>query len=155
MRDNWITLVDASRARIFSLNQKGDEMRELYDLSHPESRLHPGDLRTGGEGVVIAKKGRSMRSMEPPVERSHKESENFAKEIAVFLRNHRMVNDFDNLMLVAEPRMLGNLRDKMDSATAKRVTVTIDKNLTQHSPDEIRELVLSESSAGHGFARSH
>ena len=41
-------------------------------------------------------------------------------------------------MLVASPDFLGTLRKKLTTPTAKLVDRTIDKNLTQLSPPEIR-----------------
>lgn len=151
MQAKWIALVDASRARIFALNNS--ELEELYNLDHPQSRLHAGDLRTGGKGHAVDKNTNkaSLRRTESPVTPEQKEAEVFAKEIAIFLRNHRIAHDFGALMLVAEPKMLGNLRDKLDQATANTVAVTIDKNLTQHRPEEVLAHLLKNAPANSDF----
>lgn len=151
MQSKWIALVDASRARIFALNNS--ELEELYTLNHLQSRLHAGDLRTGGNGHVIDKntKKASLRRTEPAVTPEQKEAEVFAKEIAVFLREHRVAHDFEALMLVAEPKMLGNLREKLDQATANTVAVTIDKNLTRHPSEDVLAHLLKDAPANSDF----
>lgn len=63
----------------------------------------------------------------------------FAKRVGDMLEGARSAGDFDRLVLVAEPRFLGLLRDNLSQETIKRVGLEIDKNLVQQAPQVIRE----------------
>lgn len=139
MSNTWVVVADAARARIF--DRHNGELRECHDLTHPESQLHDGDLRTGGKGEVNKSAGISRRQTEPAETAGQRHAERFAKELADFLRQARVKGDFSKLVLIAEPKILGRMRDNLDGATAKAVVRTIDKNLTRHDTDQIREAV--------------
>ena len=42
----WVLVADNSRARIFSAEKPASDLQEIRDLTHPEARLHEGDLVT-------------------------------------------------------------------------------------------------------------
>lgn len=145
MQKQWVVVADAARARIFAAIGPDSELRELHDLVHPESRRHTGDLRTGGKGEVVESIGRSMRQTDRETTTGEKHADTFAAEVAAFLRQHRVDNDYERLILVAEPGMLGRLRHKLDSATARLVEETVDKNLAQHARSEIQKALGASS----------
>lgn len=141
MQDQWIVVADAARARIFAAIGPDSELRELHDLVHPESRRHTGDLRTGGKGEAIESIGRNTRQTNRETTTGEKHADTFAAEVAEFLRQRRVDNDYQRLVLIAEPGMLGRLRHKLDDATARLVDETVDKNLTQHERSEIQKVL--------------
>jgi protein required for attachment to host cells len=53
----------------------------------------------------------------------------FAKHLCDKLEKARAENRFGNLILVAEPRLLGELRGALDQHTAALVSATLDKDL--------------------------
>lgn len=142
MSSTWIVVADAARARVFNQHKGG--LRECHDLTHPESQLHDGDLRTGGKGEVNKSAGNGRHQSDPAETTGQRHAELFAKELADFLRQARVKGDYTELVLVAEPKVLGRVRDNLDAATAEAVARTIDKNLTRHDSDQIREAVMGE-----------
>lgn len=142
MPSTWIVVADAARARVFARHEGG--LRERHNLTHPESQLHDRDLRTGGKGEVNKSAGTGSHQSDPAETTMEKHAELFAKELADFLKQARVKGDYGELVLVAEPKVLGRVRDNLDSATAKAVTRTIDKNLTRHDADQIRQTVVGE-----------
>ncbi|HET7673896.1 MAG TPA: host attachment protein [Gammaproteobacteria bacterium] len=139
MDTTWIVVADSARARIFDAGKFGRDLNEIEDLYHPESRLHEGDLRQGEEGsqdesVPLARSGTGPKTSE-----HEKHIEGFARDVARHLDDARHRGRFDKLVLVAAPAVLGELRDQIDAATAACVKREIDKNLAQHSPEEIKE----------------
>ena len=114
-------------------------LHEVHTLTHPEGRLHAGDLRTGGQGEAFSGPGASQRHTGNDQATSEKEAEFFAKEVATYLRDARTQGKADEIILIAEPRFLGHLRDKLDKTTMKCVTQTIDKDLSKASEEEIAQ----------------
>ena len=53
----------------------------------------------------------------------------FARELAARLRQARVANTFERLVLVAPPKFLGLLRAQLDDPTSARVVGSLDKDL--------------------------
>lgn len=68
-------------------------------------------------------------------------AEDFAKELADFLRQKRIDQAYAGLVLVAEPRFLGRLRSNLDKPTAGLVQRELDKNWVRHDDDRIQQLL--------------
>lgn len=81
----------------------------------------------------------SLRRSEPHATPQETNAERFAKEVADHLRQGRTREAFSGLTLIAEPRFLGRLRANIDAETAKRVRLTVDKNLVESSVAKIDE----------------
>ncbi|RJS91403.1 host attachment protein [Salinisphaera sp. Q1T1-3] len=136
MATQWIIVADAAAARFFSRTPDGALERIGADY-HEESRLHEGDLRTGGKGEVHDAGGAGQRQSDPQTRTSEKHADIFAKQVAEKLKSASNDNAFDELVLVAAPSFLGHLRDKLDNTVSKRIVDTIDKDWTQHDDEQI------------------
>src|SRR5262245_8827049 len=127
----WILVSDASRARLFQKVSGVEVWRLVEELAHPESRAHTHD-------VVTDRSGRSQRSgsasystaMEPQTPPKYVEMENFAHLLAGRLEQGFGKKAYDRLILIAPPRFLGLLRERLSDQVAKRVTASLDKDLS-------------------------
>lgn len=63
----------------------------------------------------------------------------FAAELADYLNNSQEVGE---MVIVAPPRTLGDLRRQLDHRVAKRVTAEITKDLVKHPIAEIERLIM-------------
>lgn len=136
----WIVVADSAHAGILKRISTG-ELRELEALDHPQSRLHQGDLRTGGEGAVTDRAGHGVRGTDSSVTTGERHTSMFAGEIARYLSEARHQGLFDDLTLVAEPALLGALRKQLDPPTTHRVQRSVDKNWVSKSPEELVDLL--------------
>ncbi|HLQ85279.1 MAG TPA: host attachment protein [Salinisphaeraceae bacterium] len=143
MQHQWIIVADAAHARIFATVPPATRLRELHDLSHPESQRYARQLRTGGKGEVMDSAGSGQHQADPQTSQSEKHAERFAKEICEFLQQKRDAGAFDSLVLVAEPKVLGRLRDNLDQRTAQLVADSIDKNWAKHDASQIEKLLAN------------
>jgi protein required for attachment to host cells len=66
------------------------------------------------------------------------EKNRFSRQLADELEAARTHNRLGQLILVAEPRFLGDLRSRLSSPTSRLVVLEIAKNLTQLTPREIQ-----------------
>lgn len=73
--------------------------------------------------------------------------ERFADDLAEKLYEKAHAGEFERLVLVASPKILGELRDKMHSEVSSKVIGEIDKTLTNHPINEIEKIVKSELEA--------
>jgi protein required for attachment to host cells len=132
----WVVVADNSRARFFAADKPASPLLEIRDLTHPEARLHEGDLVTdkagrdkgpaGGHGVGTAQ--------------AHKTdgADKFASAVCSELDAARASGSFDKLYVVAAPGFLGLLRKHQSSALRQMVAGEVDKNLSTRDPIAIR-----------------
>jgi len=138
MSSIWVVVADASRARFFSAEVPADPLQETQTLTHPASRLHEGDL-------VAERQGRDRNGASGGHEGGHEqeakeeEANRFAIEVCGTLEAARVANRFYKLYVIASPNFLGLLRKHYSAPLKKEVTEEIAKNLTIHTPAEIRK----------------
>ncbi len=135
----YIVVADAARARLFTRDAL--KLVEQDSLVHAASRLHEGDLVTDRGADVHESTSTSARSAGGESTARAHEEQVFAKEVAERLYRARTDNSMEKLILVAPPRFLGQLRDKLDGPTAKLVIHSLTKDLTKASLEEIQEAV--------------
>lgn len=92
---------------------------------HEEKRVTPKDLQ-GPSG--------SRPEEQSP---SQTEEATFAKQLADTLNTMKGVNGFDSMVLVADPQTLGQLRDAMNKTVADSIVLSLSKDLTNHSTNDI------------------
>jgi protein required for attachment to host cells len=110
------------------------------DAARPDRELEsdvPGRRFGGTDGNRHALDGE--RSTE------RHESEQFAKSIARMLDGARTRQEFDRLVLIAAPRMLGLLREALPQPCRSIVTAEVAKELVNHDIDRIREALPREA----------
>lgn len=73
------------------------------------------------------------------------EAEQFAREVARALDNARSRNEFDRLVLIAAPRMLGLLREALPHACRCVIAAQVPKDFVRHDASTIRDVVPREA----------
>ena len=69
----------------------------------------------------------------------------FAKEVARRIETDRARNEFDRLVLVAGPKMLGLLRQSLSSPTQSMLAGEISKDILRQGPEVILKVVPIEA----------
>jgi protein required for attachment to host cells len=134
MKRACIAVVDAARARLFTYQEDaepGRELREIRDLVNPGRRMKQGDMfsesrppltGTGKPGV-----GKEPTSTKDDHRDDHVEMMDmkFAKEIVEELDKILRLEGYGHVILVAPPKMLGELRKA--NGTLKRNGLVLDE----------------------------
>ncbi len=105
----------------------------------PEGRTDEGSLASDRPGRSFDSRGDGRHAMEPGHSAREHEATAFAKRVCERLEEARLAGSVDKLVLVAAPRFLGHMRASLSKGTQGIVALSIDKELTQASPDEIAE----------------
>jgi len=134
-----VVVAESSRARVFEMINPRTPMKELKDMVHPQSRVHEQKLTSDRPGRTFDRYGQGHHSMEQQVGAREQEVQVFAAQLAEFLQAQCGKNAFDDIVIIAAPDFLGQLRKKLDPGTRKRVTREIDKNIVQHDEADIRK----------------
>ncbi|GHE21041.1 host attachment protein [Halomonas urumqiensis] len=135
----YIVVADAARARIFTRDAL--KLEEQDSLVHAANRLHEGDLVTDRGADVHESNSHTARSSGGENAARTHEEQIFAKEVAERLYRARIDNRMEKLILVAPPRFLGQLRDKLDGPTTKLVIHSLSKDLSKAGVGDIQEAV--------------
>ncbi|HVW55329.1 MAG TPA: host attachment family protein [Rhizobiaceae bacterium] len=138
--DIWVLVADGEKALF--LRNEGDreypnlqvvrEMTEENPPTHEQGTDRPGRLSDG-----------------PSIHRSavadtdwHKiAKERFADEIAARLYRMAHRGDFDRIILVAPPVVLGELRKKLHKEVGEKIAAEVPKELTGHTTWDIEKIV--------------
>jgi protein required for attachment to host cells len=75
----------------------------------------------------------------------HHELTLFAKEVARKIETDRARNEFDRLVLVAGPKMLGLLRQSLSNPTQSMLAGSISKDILRQGPEVILKAVPIEA----------
>ena len=134
----WTVVANSARARFFSTDSTNGTLTELEDIIHPSSRLHGRDLETVAQPRVHDSNGPARHAMDPDTSIKEQQSIDFARELAHHLDNERNKGSFKKLYIIASPHFLGLLRGSLNQHVSQMLVQSVDKDLTQHSMDEIR-----------------
>lgn len=135
--NTWILLADGAHARLLRNLGPGKGLEELspgtIDMPHPPNR----ELDSDKPGRVQDSAGPGRHSMEPHIYPHEKLKQDFAKSLADGINSAVNKNRFDRLIVAAPPKILGELRQKLDKNAQSRVYREIDKDLTTVSEKEL------------------
>lgn len=148
MADFWVVVADASGARFFRGTSPNSELEEFHGMEHAASREREGDLVTDKEGRFVDENapgsgpqgtaGKPARSSTEPTAKEH-EADAFASEVADYLDRNSGSGEFKHLSIIASPKFLGRLRDRIADHTEEKVLEDVNKNLTDADEETIRE----------------
>ena len=141
----WIVVADASRAEIYSRQKRYSQLELVQCLVEPAARSKEGELSSDEPGRAYDSSGEGRHAMESSHSVKQHLRETFAHRIASELESARNANDFQRLILVAAPALLGDLRAQLSKATQRLVQAEVDKHMTGQGPAAIATLIDSES----------
>lgn len=133
----WVIVADAAKARVFSRKHTLAGLEELESLVNPLASMPGRDLVTDRPGRTHDRSGANRHAMEPPTDVRKLQAEAFAKELAQKIEQGRSAGQFEELVLVAPPAFLGALRKELSSNSERLVSLELNKELVQATPDEI------------------
>ena len=139
MKQTTIVVADSTRARIFTTDSAHSPLIEIETMAHPEGRLHDRDLTSDLPGKDVGGDGSGGHAYQAKTDPKKHELAEFAKRVANHLDDARNANKLSNLLIVAEPAFLGKLRAHLSTGTKEKIVFELDKNLTHHSPEDVRK----------------
>lgn len=133
----WFLIADGARARIVVNEGPGKGLRAAMDHEFAASHAPSRDWGSDKPGRTGSGAGGARHAVQPKTDFHEFAKERFATEMAGLLDAAATDGAFDRLVLVAPPKVLGNLRGAMRNGAQKKVTGELAKDLT-HVP--VRDL---------------
>ncbi|MFC1748937.1 host attachment protein [Pseudomonadota bacterium] len=152
MSDYCVVVADGARARLFTLEQadigeSGPNLVEISDLANPESNAAGKEIYSedkSGRGVSTG--GGGAHGYDDHRNQHIDETERrFAKIVAAAAAGSVQQNKLGCLIVAAEPRMMGHLRDAMGPAVAGLKVKEVVKDLTKLSAYELHEHLAADN----------
>jgi protein required for attachment to host cells len=139
-RSTWGLAIDGSRARIvrdLETPLHGAPIPEELGLSVQAHRL--GEIMADRPGHGHESVGLRRSAMEYASDPLRDADRAFCDEVLELLATHQRQGDFDRLVVAAEPRMLGHLRDRRSDAIAGATVAESPKDWTKLSATDLRD----------------
>ena len=138
----WIVVADGARARFFRPDEETAKLvpAGVPDLVAPQSRQRPRDLKSDKPGRSYSSSRSGVRhAFEPPHDYHKLEKHRFMATLATTLDTACSRREFDDLVLVAPRRSLGELRGLLSKRVQGRVREEVAKDLTKEPAGRLRQ----------------
>jgi protein required for attachment to host cells len=139
----WVVVGDGQKA-LFLINE-GDEvypnLRRLSVEMHKDPPTH--EQGSDAPGRAYSSVGRGRSAVEE-TDWHEVEKERFAASIAGHINKAAQLAAFKQLVIVAPPKILGDLRREFSKETETKILAEIPKDLTHHTIAEIERLLTAE-----------
>lgn len=145
-QDTWVVVTDSEKA-LFLRNLTDHENPNL-DLFDAEAQENPSDREQGANRPGRMHDGAmGQRSALDDTDWHELQKERFAADLAdkLYAEAHR--GAFERLVLVASPKVLGDLRAALHKEVADKIVAEVPKTLTNHPVAKIEALVKKELEA--------
>lgn len=117
----WVVVADSSQASIYLREQRNSPLRTVTTIQDFPSRPEEQPPADGKDAQPAANGNLPL-----------------ARQVCGTLERGRSRGAFEELILIAPPRVLGMMRDSLTKPTLGRVRREIPKNLVRCQPERIR-----------------
>jgi protein required for attachment to host cells len=132
----WTVVADGSRGFIYASYMNKHSLNLISSIDDEEARKHSKALGSEKPHGIFERNRPESR-----VNLHTKEEEHFAEQLAEIINNGATDNKFQNLILIAPPKFLGNLRLKIAKPTAQLITKEINKDLTHMEAKDLESYI--------------
>ena len=139
MNKTWVLVANQAEARIYSADRVPGNLTLVETLIHQEGAAHARDLTSDSPGRVHDRMGTTRHSMEPDTGVKEEGRRRFVKEMVGRLESAHFHGDFDRLVLLAAPAMLGVIRKTLSSKLIKAVIKEIPKGVIGQDLEKIHK----------------
>lgn len=142
--DHDALIVVADGRKMLSFRNEGDadypnlKVEQCEVIDNPPTR-EQGTSRAGQASSPV---GGRQSSMEP-TDFHQIEEDRFAADTASMLQRRALANEFDKLIVVAPPTMLGELRKHYHKQVKERLVGELAKDLASHPVPEIERILAA------------
>ncbi|TIP13165.1 host attachment family protein [Mesorhizobium sp.] len=139
-RGLWIVVADGEKALF--LENRGDTQYPDLQVVQEMEQANPATREQGSDRPGRYSDGPSIhRSAVEDTDWHRLGKERFADEIAERLYKLAHRGAFKEMVLIAPPQVLGDIRRKLHKEVAEKITVEIPKTLTNHTIVDIENLL--------------
>jgi hypothetical protein len=132
----WIVVASREEVRIFSRVGRAHIKLER-DIGNPLGRLKNQDLESDKAGAANDNRIRGRPAYSTEESAKERALKDFYREVCDQLDHACSTHEFDSLVIIAEPRLLGYLRGMFSKNVERAISETIPKDLSSERDSEI------------------
>lgn len=132
----YLLVADRGGAKIFSSDEKLEDLQPLFDEVHEAGRKTDSEWLTDRPGRLRDSKG-NIHGLGHERSAEESDAKSFAAHISGLLRKDYQDGRFQELMIAAPPRFLGHLRDALDAGCMAVLSRSLHKDLVRASMADI------------------
>jgi protein required for attachment to host cells len=138
MKKMWILVANQAEAQIYSSDRLPKNLKLVDVLANKEGTAHPRDLISDAPGRAFDSIGSGRHAMAPNTGVKEEQRRRFVKEMVERLQTAHFKGEFDELVLLAGPGVLGVIRKTLTPDLAKIVIKAIPKDVIGQSIEKIQ-----------------
>jgi protein required for attachment to host cells len=139
----WVLVANGSSAQVYVFAIKGSRLlKELVPISNLQWHAEPKEIYEVGRnatGMVFQSMGGGVSMSEPHIDVRKEIKQHLATTIAKQINSSKVNKQFDQLILVVPPEMLGELRAHLSSSVRNSIKKEVTKDLRKCSSNELLE----------------
>lgn len=129
MKKEWILVASREEARLFSRQGIG-ALHLIRDLGNPSGLLKAQDLESDKPGRSADNRMRARHAYSTEESIRDRNLRDFYREVIDRIEGAMFAHEYDSLTLIAEPRLLGIIRDLLPEGVKRTVGREISKDLS-------------------------
>ncbi|MFQ1700593.1 host attachment family protein [Loktanella agnita] len=142
----WVVVADGEKALLLENVTDGEDPN--LEVVRKKEQDNPSDLeQSANRPGRVHDNGVGQRSALDDTDWHELAKERFAIELAELLYGHAHRANFKEIVLVAAPNILGELRNHIHQEVSSKVVGEIPKTLTNHPLDKIEDIVKADLAA--------
>ena len=134
----WILVANQAEAQIYSANRIPGELILVDSLIDVDGAVRAGNLTSDAPGRVHDRIGAARHAMEPDTGVKDEGRRRFVKKMVGRLKAAHLSGDFDQLVLLAAPAVLGVIRKTLTKGLAGTIVKVISKDVIGQGMDKIQ-----------------
>lgn len=144
VRHDCLVLIANGEKALF-LRNIGDAKAPHLSVVKKETQDNPPDREQSANKPGRMFDGTGHRSAVDDTDWHELAKDRFARDLADILYKRAHRNEFDELIVAADPSTLGELRKEWHQEVERRIVAEIDKDLTNHPVSDIEKLIAKSA----------
>jgi len=117
----WVLVANSGQARVLEMRRKPYEFQQVTELVSEAQHLTSKEIVSDASGRVYHTQGPGTHAMNPRSDPHENAEEQFSRSLAQKMEKAARLGRFDQMLIVADPKTLGRLRQQMTKGLADKV----------------------------------
>jgi protein required for attachment to host cells len=143
--DSYVLVADGAKMLFFRNEGDADNLDLKVVTAEQQADPYDRDIKTDTAGQKPGSPGKGGASSAGETDFHQQAEDRFAADAADRINRGALANEFENLIIVASPKTLGEMRKHFDKHAEAKITAEIAKDLTGHSVDRIEKALMDHN----------
>jgi len=133
----WVVIADGEHARIVVTKEKAASYVTLREFTSQTAHASSHELGGDRPGRTQESATTVRHAIQPRSDPHEQGKQEFAREVAAVLNEASANNEFDRIVLMAQPRLAASLRAGLAEAVRRKIVGALQKDLTKVPDHEL------------------